>query len=45
MVFISPLSCYLMIIKKIPAIPALIFGSILGGIYGAFFQPNIIQEI
>jgi NhaC family Na+:H+ antiporter len=34
-----------MIIKKIPAIPALLFGSIIGGLYGVFFQPDIIHEI
>ena len=34
-----------MIIKKVPAIPALLFGSIAGGIYGAIFQPDIIHEI
>ena len=35
----------IMIIKKVPAIPALLFGSIAGGVYGAIFQPNIIEEI
>jgi NhaC family Na+:H+ antiporter len=34
-----------MIIKKVPAIPALLFGSIAGGFYGAVFQPNLIEEI
>ena len=34
-----------MIIKKVPAIPALLFGSIAGGVYGAIFQPNLIEEI
>ena len=40
-----PLIVITMIIKKIPAIPALLVGSLLGGIYGVVFQPDIIQEI
>ena len=40
-----PLIVIAIIIKKIPAIPALLFGSLLGGLYGVVFQPDIIQEI
>jgi len=40
-----PLIVIFMIIKKVPAIPALLFGSILGGVYGAIFQPSIVEEI
>lgn len=40
-----PLLVVILIIKKTPAIPALLLGAILGGIYGAVFQPNIINEI
>ena len=40
-----PIIVIAMIIKKIPAIPALLFGSLLGGLYGIVFQPDIIQEI
>ena len=40
-----PLIVIAMIIKKIPAIPALLFGSIIGGLYGVVFQPDIVQEI
>ena len=43
--FIVPIIVIIMIIKKVPAIPALLFGSIAGGLYGAIFQPNIIEEI
>ena len=42
---IVPIIVIIMIIKKVPAIPALLFGSIAGGLYGAIFQPNIIEEI
>ena len=40
-----PILVVILIIKKTPAIPALLLGAILGGIYGAIFQPNIINEI
>lgn len=42
---IVPIIVIIMIIKKVPSIPALLFGSIAGGVYGAIFQPNIIEEI
>jgi len=42
---IVPVIVIIMIIKKVPAIPALLFGSIAGGLYVAIFQPNIIEEI
>jgi len=42
---IVPIIVIIMIIKKVPAIPALLFGSIAGGFYGAVFQPNLIEEI
>ena len=34
-----------MIIKKTPAIPALLAGTILGGLFAIIFQPQIILEI
>ena len=40
-----PLSVILMIIKKIPAIPALFFGTLAGGLYAVIFQPQLITEI
>ena len=43
--FYCPCSCPIYDNKKVPAIPALLFGSIAGGIYGAIFQPDIIHEI
>ena len=42
---IVPMLVVILIIKKTPAIPALLLGAILGGIYGAVFQPNIVNEI
>jgi NhaC family Na+:H+ antiporter len=43
--FLVPLTVVIMIIKKIPAIPALLAGTILGGIFAIIFQPQIILEI
>ena len=40
-----PLSVIFMIIKKIPAIPALFFGTLAGGLYAVIFQPQLITEI
>lgn len=43
--FIVPLVVLGMIIKKVPAIPALLTGAILGGIFALIFQPQIISSI
>ena len=42
--FSVPAIVIVLIIKKIPAIPALFIGTILGGIAAILFQPNIITE-
>lgn len=43
--FIVPLVVLIMIIKKVPAVPALFVGALLGGIFAVIFQPQIIQLI
>jgi len=43
MLFIVPLVLIFMIIKKIPAIPALLTGALLGGLFAIIFQPQLIQ--
>lgn len=43
--FIVPVVVIFMIIKKIDAIPAILTGSILGGIFAVIFQPDIIAEL
>lgn len=43
--FLVPLTVVIMIIKKTPAIPALLAGTILGGFFAVIFQPQIILEI
>lgn len=43
--FIVPVVVLVMIIKKVPAIPALLTGALLGGIFAVIFQPEIISGI
>ena len=43
--FLVPVIVIFMIVKKVPALPALFIGSLLGGIFAIIFQPNVIQEI
>ena len=43
--FIVPLAVLVLIIKKIPAIPALLAGTLLGGIFAIIVQPEIILDI
>jgi NhaC family Na+:H+ antiporter len=43
--FLVPLSVIAMIIRKVPAIPALFFGTLLGGIFAIIFQPEIVIEV
>lgn len=43
--FVVPLVVLVMILKKVPAIPALLTGALLGGVFAVIFQPQIIAEI
>lgn len=43
--FIVPALVIFMIVRKVPAIPALLVGSLLGGLFALIFQPAIIQEV
>lgn len=43
--FLVPLLVILLIVKKVPAIPALLAGTLLGGIAAIFFQKEIIIEL
>jgi Na+:H+ antiporter, NhaC family len=45
LLFIVPALVLFMIVRKVPAIPALLVGSILGGIFAIIFQPQIIDQI
>ncbi|MFT5970096.1 MAG: NhaC family Na+:H+ antiporter [Flavobacteriales bacterium] len=43
--FLVPAIVIFLILKKVPPIPTLLIGSILGGIYAVIFQPQIIEQI
>jgi NhaC family Na+:H+ antiporter len=43
--FLVPLLVIILIIKKIPAIPSLFAGSLLGGIFALVYQPEIVMSI
>ncbi|MBI1287715.1 MAG: Na+/H+ antiporter NhaC [Flavobacteriales bacterium] len=43
--FLVPVAVIALIVKKVPAVPALLVGSILGGLFAIFMQPQIIQEL
>jgi NhaC family Na+:H+ antiporter len=43
--FLVPISVILLIVKKMPAIPALLIGSLMGGFFAIIFQPNLIISL
>lgn len=43
--FMVPAVVIAMILKKVPAIPALLTGALLGGVFAIIFQPNVVLEI
>jgi NhaC family Na+:H+ antiporter len=43
--FIVPLLVLVLILKKAPAIPTLLFGALLGGIWAIIFQPELIKTL
>lgn len=45
LLFIVPVLVIVMIVKKVPALPALLVGALLGGIAAIIFQPQIIEQI
>lgn len=43
--FLVPVAVIALIVKKVPAVPALLAGAILGGLFAIVLQPQIIQEL
>jgi NhaC family Na+:H+ antiporter len=43
--FLVPILVIVLIIKKTPAIPALLAGTLLGGLFAVLFQPEIVMSI
>ncbi|GLS26349.1 Na+/H+ antiporter NhaC [Marinibactrum halimedae] len=40
-----PIAVLAMILKKVPALPALFAGTVLGGIFAFIFQPDIVEQM
>ncbi len=43
--FVVPIAVVVMIIQKMPAVPALFIGGLLGGIMALIFQPDVIASL
>lgn len=43
--FVVPALVIFMIVRKVPALPALLVGALLGGIFALIFQPQIIDQV
>jgi NhaC family Na+:H+ antiporter len=43
--FIVPIVVIIMIVRKIPAIPALLIGTLLGSVFAIIFQPKLVLEV
>ncbi len=43
--FLVPIILITLILKKVPAIPALLVGTLLGSVFAMIFQPDLVAEI
>ena len=43
--FLVPIAVIVVIVRKVPAIPAIMFGAILGGVFAAIFQPEAVLSV
>ena len=43
--FLVPVVVVILIVKKMPAIPAILIGALLGGVFALIFQPDIVKEV
>lgn len=43
--FLIPIAVIGLIVKKVPAVPALLVGAILGGLFAIFLQPQVIESL
>jgi NhaC family Na+:H+ antiporter len=43
--FLVPVLLFTIIMLKVPAIPAMFIGALLGGLFAVFFQPELIRSI
>jgi Na+:H+ antiporter, NhaC family len=45
LLFLVPVLVIFMIIKRVPAAPALLVGALLGGLFAVIFQPQVIKQV
>ena len=45
LLFLVPIGVVYLIIKKVPALPALLVGTLLGGIFAIILQPQVVNQI
>ncbi len=45
LLFIVPIIMVILITKKMPAIPAITIGALLGAVFALIFQPGLVQEV
>lgn len=43
--FLVPIAVIVMIVKRVPALPALLVGVLLGGIFAIIFQPQVVANV
>ncbi len=43
--FLVPVAVVFMIVKKMPAIPAILIGALLGGVFALIFQPDMVKAV
>lgn len=43
--FIVPLVVVFLIFKKMPALPAILIGTLLGGVFALIFQPDLVAQV
>jgi len=43
--FIVPITVVALIVKKMPAIPAILIGALLGGVFALIFQPEVVKSV
>ncbi len=45
LLFIVPALVIFMIVKRVPAAPALLVGALLGGLFAVIFQPDVVRQV
>lgn len=43
--FIVPIVVVVLIVKKMPALPALLIGTLLGSVFALIFQPELVEQV